>query len=182
MIRENLRELTTLFQLLFREFSWTRKAAPAAALLLLIGLCCLLRPASPIRTVEMYVNALHKGRCARAYALLARERVQEDLNFETQEKFDRRVCRRVQGEFDKLFLEKGREIKVRAGRRLFLDFCLCSRSAGSVRRVCSVHEATLVRDPIKWKILSLDIGPWDTHCDFLREKHERLVNPNSKNK
>ena len=182
MIRENLRELITLFRLLFRDFPWTRKAVAAAAFLLLIGLFLLLRPASPIRTVEMYVNALHNGRCERAYRLLARERIKDDFSVETQEKFNRGVCRRVHSEFDKLFLEKGHGKKVSVGHRVYMDFCLCSRSSGSVRRVCSAHKATLVRDPIKWKILSLDIGPWDTHCDFLREKHERLVNPNSKNK
>lgn len=182
MIRENLRELVTLFKLLFREYPWTRTAAAAAALLLLICGFFLLRPPSPLRTVQIYVDALHKGRCEKAYGLLARERVNEDFNIETQEKFNRRICSRVHGEFDKLFIEKGNEKQVAVGTQMYLDFCLCSRSAGSVRRVCSAHKAILKRDPIQWKILTFDIGPWDTHCDYLKEKHERLVNPNSINK
>ena len=121
-----------------------------------------LRPPPPDKTVQMYVDRLNEGDCARAYDLVSRKSKDRDPDLDTLESYRRSTCEEVTSTFAKIFVApEDISVKTYAGMS-DVDYYLCVLPVGYIRRVCSKHSASLVREGRYWKIGSLDIGSWYT--------------------
>ena len=181
-IKEHFKDFIALMRTLFRERPWTRWVALCLALLFVLWIAWLLRPIPPRKTVDRYISYLEKGQCDKAFRFISQRRRDDDLDYESLEEFNDTVCRRVDKEFDKLFVQTGGDSLTSEGRDLKYSFCLCSRAGGQTRRVCAQHQALLIKEKYHWKIYALEIGPWEEHCHYQREKPETLINPRSTTK
>ncbi len=156
-------------------------AAFAAFLLLcLLALAAWsLRPPPPDKVVQMYVDRLNDGDCNGAYKMISEKRKDRDPDVDSLESFRRTICRDVSTAFAKLFVApEDMAVKIYAGDA-DVDYFLCVLPVGYIRRVCSKHSASLVRESRRWKISSLEFGSWDALHTPRNEKGETLIPPYS---
>ena len=170
-----MRDLLSAIRELAREYP--RFFWPVAALLLVpVALFFYSRrPLSPKRTIEAYVDRLQKQDCAGAFEFVADERKNKDLDMQYLEDFDRTVCQEVRASFAKLFIQEDGYKDELNGPDDRAVFYLCALPKGFVRRECALHEATLKKEGYRWKIVQLNIGPWDSPHLPAMEKRENLI-------
>lgn len=183
-MRDFLAEMVKLVRILAEEYAWVRRVLWAAGIVVVLAALWAVRPRSPQVTVARYLDALRTGDCTRAWRLVSDQRRGLMDGMASFDSFGANVCQPVASSYDQLYYEtwKDEELNVLGGRA-DLTFCACARPVARTRRMCAVHEAVLVREHMRWKILFLPIGPWDKEsCRWERQKPEALISPDSRHK
>jgi hypothetical protein len=173
-----------LVRILAQENAWVRRVLWAAGIVVVLAVLWAVRPRSPQVTVARYLESLRAGDCDKAWRLVSDQRRGLMDGMASFDSFGSNVCQPVASSYDKLYYEPwdGEKLDVLGGRA-DLRFCACARPVARTRRMCAVHEAVLVREHLRWKILFLPIGPWDKEaCRWERQKPEALISPESRHK
>lgn len=179
-----LSEMIKLVRILSQENAWFRRALWACVAVLSAAGLWAARPRSPQVTAARYLEALRAGECNRAWRLVSGQRRGMMDAMGSFEAFDANVCQPAAKSYEKLYYEPwdGEKLEVFGGRA-DLKYCVCARATAHPRRMCAVHEAVLVREGLRWKILFMPIGPWDGEsCRWERQKPETLIAPESRHK
>ena len=183
-MRDFLREMYKFVKALADGNPWVRRGLWAVCILAVAALAAVLWPRSPQSTVAHYLYAMQEGNCGRAWRLVSRQRREMMDTMASYDSFEKNICDPVSDAYGKIYYEPwdGERLDVFGGRAE-LKFCACALPQARARRLCAAHNAVLVRERLRWKILFLPVGPWDKEpCKWQRQKPEALIAPDSRHK